>query len=38
MKYMYLEALSCNVHLKAGSQSVHKAAAILLIVHDAKDR
>ena len=31
-----LKALSCNVHLRAGGQSVCKAASILFIVHNAR--
>ena len=33
----YLEALSCNVHPRDGSQSICKAATISFVVHNAKD-
>jgi len=32
-----LEALSCDVHPRAGDQSVHKAALILFVVHNTWD-
>jgi len=33
----YLEALSCNVHPRDGSQGICKAATISFVVHNAKD-
>jgi len=33
-----LKALSCIVSLRAGDQSVHKAASVPFVVHDARDR